>query len=137
MGRRGGKLICDGIKALLGDIKGTVLTSASVVRAISYTQALWRELTRALDNDAIALDNNAVERSLRGVALGLKNHWGSRSERGTRVAAICYSLIESAKLCGVDPAAYLREVALRSIRDPGRPTVLLPHQFAAEHAAHA
>ncbi len=38
--------------------------------------------------------------------MGRKNHYGSRSERGTRVAALFYSLIESAKLCGVEPRGY-------------------------------
>jgi transposase len=48
-----------------------------------------------------------------------KNHCGSRSERGTRVAALFYSLIESAKLCGVEPRAYLREATLRAVGNPG------------------
>ena len=49
---------------------------------------------------------------------GRKNHYGSRSERGTRVAAMFYSLIESAKLCGVEPRAYLRAATLRAVRNP-------------------
>ncbi len=61
--------------------------------------------------------------SLRGVAVGRKNHHGSRSERGTRVAALFYSLIESAKLCGVEPRAYLREATLRAVRNPGTATL--------------
>ena len=52
----------------------------------------------------------------------LPNHYGSRSERGTRVAALFYSLIESAKLAGVEPRAYLGEAARRAIRDPGTVT---------------
>jgi hypothetical protein len=55
-----------------------------------------------LENPKIPLDTNGVERALRGVAVGRKNHYGSRSDRGTRVAALSYSLIESAKLCGVE-----------------------------------
>ena len=45
------------------------------------------------------------------------------SERGTRVAALFYSLIESAKLCGVEPRAYLREPTLRAVRNPGSVTL--------------
>ncbi len=45
------------------------------------------------------------------------------AERGTRVAALCYSLIESAKLWGVEPRAYLREVTLRAVRNPGTVTL--------------
>jgi hypothetical protein len=45
------------------------------------------------------------------------------AERGTRVAALFYSLIESAKLCGVEPRAYLREATLRAVRNPGAATL--------------
>ena len=74
---------------------------------------------RFLGDPKIPLDTNGVERALRGVAVGRKNHYGSRSERGTRVAALFYSLIESAKLAGVEPRAYLGEAARRAIRNPG------------------
>ena len=53
-----------------------------------------------------------------------KNHYGSRLRRGTHVAALFYSLIESAKLVGVEPGAYLREATRRAIETPG--TVTLP-----------
>ena len=68
-------------------------------------------------------DTNSVERALRGVVMGRKNHYGSRSKRGTRTAALFYSLIESAKLCGVEPHAYLREATLRAARNPGTVTL--------------
>jgi transposase len=67
----------------------------------------------------IPLYTNRVDRALRGVAVARKSHYGSRSERGTRAAALFYSLIESAKLCGVEPRAYLREVIRRAIRNAG------------------
>jgi len=47
--------------------------------------------------------------------------------RVLRVAALFYSLIESEKLCGVEPRAYLREAALRAVRSPG--TVTLPRDL--------
>ncbi len=68
-----------------------------------------------------------MERALRGVAVGRKNHYGSRSEQGTRVAALFYSLIESAKLAGVEPRAYLGQAARRAIGNPG--TVTLPRDL--------
>lgn len=61
---------------------------------------------------------------MRALAVGRKNHYGSRSERGTRVAALFYSLIESAKLVGLEPGAYLAEATARAIASPG--TVTLP-----------
>jgi hypothetical protein len=58
----------------------------------------------------------STERALRGVVLGRKNHYGSRSERGTEVAALFYSLIESAKLAGAEPHAYLLTATRAAIR---------------------
>lgn len=103
------------------------LPKSSLGTAIRYTLNLWPGLTRFVAHPGIALDNNATERALRGVAIGRKNHYGSRSLRGTEVAALFYSLIESAKLAGIEPASYLREAARRAIRNPG--TVTLPHQM--------
>ena len=61
--------------------------------------------------------------------LGRKNHYGSCSERGTRVAALFYSLIESAKLLGANPKQYLRVAAQRAIATPR--TVTLPREILA------
>ncbi len=88
-----------------------------------------RVLTRFLDNPCVPLSNNHAERVLRGAVLGRKNHYGSRSRRGTEVAAILYSLMETAKLCGVDPHAYLEEAVRRLLADPT--DILLPHDYAA------
>jgi transposase len=60
-----------------------------------------------------------------GLVVGRKNHYGSRSKRGTEVAALFYSLIESAKLGGVEPKAYLLRAARAALANPG--TVTLPH----------
>jgi transposase len=57
--------------------------------------------------------------------VGRKNHYGSKSRRGTQVAALFYSLCETAKLCGVEPHAYLTEACLRAIRCPGAVTLPL------------
>ncbi|MCP4898233.1 MAG: IS66 family transposase [bacterium] len=70
------------------------------------------------------LDNNAAERALRGVVVGRKNHYGSKSKRGTEVAALFYTLFETAKLSGVDPRAYVTLAAKRAIAEHG--TVTLP-----------
>jgi transposase len=101
-----------------------VLPKSSLGTAIGYMLGLWPGLTKFLDNPDIPLDTNQVERGMRSLALGRKNHYGSRSERGTRVAALFYSLIESAKLAGVEPAAYLAEATRRAIANPG--TITLP-----------
>jgi transposase len=102
-----------------------VLPESSLGKAISYMLGLWSGLTRFLEDARIPLDNNATERGLRGMVVGRKNHYGSRSKRGTEVAALFYSLIESAKLCGVEPKAYLLHAVRAALANPG--TVTLPH----------
>ena len=67
-------------------------------------------LLRYLDDGGIEIDNNAAERALRTVALGRKNYLFAGSDAGGEGAAAIYSLIGSAKLNGIDPEAYLREV---------------------------
>jgi transposase len=103
------------------------LPRSALGKAIAYTAGLWGGLTRFLDDPQIPLDNNATERGLRGVVVGRKNHYGSRSLHGTRVAALFYTLLESAKLAGIDPAIYLAEATRRAIASPG--TVTLPRDL--------
>lgn len=79
--------------------------------AIGYMSKRWSRATLFLEHPDVPLDNNGAERAIRGVVVGRKNHYGSRSQRGTEVAAIFYSLIETAKLVGVEPAEYLRRAA--------------------------
>ncbi len=115
-------------KPVLDEIRTWIMTQRALPRsalgkAIAYTGGLWPGLVRFLADPKIPLDTNSVERALRGVAVGRKNHYGSRSERGTRTAALFYSLIESAKLCRVEPRAYLREAALRAVRNQGTVTL--------------
>jgi transposase len=104
------------------------LPESALGRAIAYADGLWPGLVRFLEDPAIPLDNNATERAMRGVVIGRKNHYGSKSLRGTQVAALFYSLVESAKLAGLEPAAYLAEATRRAIANPG--TVTLPRDLA-------
>ncbi|MFQ5472711.1 MAG: IS66 family transposase [Dehalococcoidia bacterium] len=99
------------------------LPKSSLGNAIGYMLGLWPGLEKFLDNPDIPMDTNQVERGMRALALGRKNHYGSRSHRGTRVAALFYSLIESAKLTGVEPSAYLAEATRRAIANPGTATL--------------
>lgn len=62
-----------------------------------------------VDDPRIPLDNNSIERALRGPVVGRKNHYGARSLRGTQVAAHFYTLCETANLVGVDVHAYLQQ----------------------------
>jgi len=107
----------------------TALKTTTLGGAIRYTLGIWSRLTLFLEDPEIWLDNNRTERGLRGPVIGRRNHFGSKSARGTVVAATMYSLVESAKAAGVDPIAYLVEVATRAKQNPG--AVLLPTGFTA------
>ncbi len=88
---------------------------------------LWPGLTRFLANPFVPLDNNHVERQMRDVVLGRKKHYGSKSQRGTEVAALFYALIETAKLRGEDPGDYLLRAARVAIENPGAVTLPTSH----------
>lgn len=103
------------------------LPQSSFRGAIEYLLGHWDGLTKFLDDPRIPLDTNQIERGFRGPVVGRKNHYGSKSERGTEVAAILYSLIESAKLCGLNPHDYLLSAARSAIQNPG--SALLPHEL--------
>jgi len=103
------------------------LPRSALGRAIKYVDGLWKGLVVFLDDPAVPIHNNDAERGMRSIAIGRKNHFGSRSMRGTEVAALFYTLLESAKMAGVDPAEYLRVTARRAIANPG--TITLPREL--------
>lgn len=92
-----------------------VLPSSPLGKAIAYMHSLWDGLTLFLSDGRVPVHNNATERALRGIVVGRKNHYGSRSQRGTEVAALFYSLLESAKLADVDPYDYLRDATYAAL----------------------
>jgi transposase len=99
---------------------------SGLAKAIKYMTDRWTPLTAFLDDPLIPLDNNQSERGLRGLVVGRKNHYGSRSRRGSEVAAILYSLLETAKLVGVDPREYLRAALTAHIE---RGEAIIPHDM--------
>jgi transposase len=103
--------------------------------AVRYALGRWEALLRYCDDGRLEIDNNAAERSLRAVALGRKNYLFAGSDRGGESAAAIYSLIGTAKLNGLNPESYLRNVLSRISDHPiNRIGELLPWNLAAVSA---
>jgi transposase len=100
-----------------------VLPQSGLGQAIRYMIRLWKGLTAFVGNPHIPLDNNETERALRGPVVGRKNFYGARSRRGTEVAALFYTLIETAKVRAVEPKDYLRRALYAAIAAPGAITL--------------
>lgn len=108
---------------------------SELAAAIRYSLVRWTALTRYCEDGCIEIDNSAAERALRAVALGRKNYLFAGSDAGGERAAAFYSLIGTAKLNGLDPEAYLREVFTRIADHPiNRIDDLLPWNIAAAQA---
>ncbi len=112
---------------------------SGLARAMRYTLGRWAALSRYTDDGRLEIDNNAAGRSIRGVALGRKNWLFAGSDTGGERAAAIYSLIETARLNGIDPEAYLRSVITRIADHPiNRIAELLPWNWAeANQLSHA
>jgi transposase len=108
-----------------------------VAEAIRYALARWPALCLYLDDGRIELDNNPVERAIRPVALGRKNHLFAGSDGGADRWAIITSLIATAKLNDVEPYAYLKDVIERMTHGhPARDLDdLLPWNWTAPETA--
>jgi transposase len=106
---------------------------SETAEAIRYALSRWRALTRYLDDGSIEIDNSSAERALRAVALGRKNYLFCGSDGGGESAAAIYTLLGTARLNGVDPERWLREVLNRIADHPlSRIEELLPWNMAAE-----
>src|SRR3954449_12036334 len=104
-------------------------------KAIAYALNQWKALTRFLGDGRICLSNNAAERALRGVAVGRRNWTFAGSDRGGERAAAIYTLVETAKLNGVDPQAWLADVLARLPDHPAkRIDELLPWSWTPRRA---
>ena len=88
----------------------------AIARAIQYALSRREALIRYTGDGRLAIDNNVAERALRGIAITRKNFLFLGSEAGGERAAVLYTVLESAKLNGLDPEAYLADVIDRMVR---------------------
>jgi transposase len=133
------KPIADALERWAREITPKLSGRSELAAAFRYMLARWLALNRCFDDGRLSLDNNPVERALRGVAIGRKNYLFAGSDRGGERAAAMYSLIETAKLNRIDPEAYLRDVLTRIADHPNNRIVeLLPWNWQpAEQVAKA
>jgi transposase len=125
--------LLESLKHWLEETLGKLSKKSDTTRAIRYALGRWDALMRYCDNGHLEIDNNAAERSLRAVVLGRKNYLFAGSDAGGERAAAIYGLIGTAKLNGLNPEAYLREVLSRIADHPiNRIEELLPWNLAAK-----
>jgi transposase len=98
------------LRAWMEKMLRSLSPKSETAEAIRYALSRWRALTRYVDDGRIEIDNSAAERALRAVALGRKNYLFCGSDGGGENAAAIYTLLGTARLNGVDPERWLREV---------------------------
>jgi transposase len=83
--------------------------NSATAKAIDYSLKRWTALTRYAETGDLPIDNNPIENSIRPIALGKKNWLFAGSERAGQRAAVIQTLLGTAKLNGLDPAAWLKD----------------------------
>jgi len=123
----------ESLKRWFEETLGKLSRKSDTALAVRYALGRWEALLRYCDDGRLEIDNNAAERALRVVALGRKNFLFAGSDGGGESAAAMYSLIGTAKLNGIEPESYLRNVLSRIAENPvNQIDQLLPWNIATE-----
>lgn len=104
------KPVIDSLGQWIADVYGRVPPKSPLGKALYYTLGRWPALGRFLDDGAVEIDNNGVERALRAACVGRKNWMFAGSHEGAQRAAILYTVISTAVLFAVEPWAYVRDL---------------------------
>ena len=132
MRRQRSRPLLDALKDFLEASLRKLPGKSDLALAIRYALTRWVALIRYADNGCLEMTNNAAERAIRALALGRKNWLFAGSDKGGERAAAIYTLIETAKLNGIEPQAYLTEVLTRIAEHPvNRVDELLPWNINA------
>ena len=107
------KPVADKLYAWLQQKRLGTTKNAAITKAIEYCLKRWQALTRYLDDGNLPIDNNWAENQMRPWALGRKNWLFAGSLESGQRAANVMSIIQSARLNGIDPYAYLADVLRR------------------------
>lgn len=121
------------LHAWMVQVRSQVENKSALAGALDYSLKRWQALARYTEDGCLEIDNNAAERSMRGVGVGRKNYLFFGSDTGGERAAIAYSLIETCKLNNIDPQRYLEYVLARIADHPvNRIEDLLPWNVAGK-----
>jgi transposase len=107
-----------------------VAGNSATAKALDYSLKRWVALTRFVDDPQLPADNNWIENQIRPVAIGRNNWLFAGSLRAGQRAAAVMSLIQSARMNGHDPYAYLKDVLTRlPTHRASQIEELLPHRW--------
>ena len=107
-----------------------IIDGSATAKALDYSLRRWGALTRFLDDGQLPIDNNWIENQIRPIAIGRGNWLFAGSLRAGQRAAAVMSLIQSAKLNGHDPYAYMKDVLSRlPTHKNSQIAELLPHRW--------
>ena len=118
------------LRDYLAEIQTEILPKSPEGRAVRYVLKNWTALTRYCEDGDLAIDNNATERAIRGVAVGRNNWVFFGSDEGGRTGAVLRSFVASCQRAGVDPFAWFKDVLARLGNHPAKKLAeLLPHKW--------
>jgi hypothetical protein len=118
------------LQPLVDAQRDVVPEGSAISRALDYSLKRWVALSHYLDDGAVPIDNNWAENQIRPWALGRKNWLFAGSLRSGKRAAAIMNLIQSARLNGHDPYAYLKDVLTRlPTQRASEIDQLLPHKW--------
>lgn len=130
------KPLVTALKPWLEQAYGRVPKGGKLGEALRYGLNHWDGLVRYLDDGRIEIDSNTVERSIRPIALTRKNALFAGHDEGAQGWAMIASLIETCKLNGVDPLAWMTDVLTKLVNlwPASRLPELMPWAYAAKRA---
>jgi len=115
------------LKAFLEHALARISGKSGLAEAIRYALSRWQALLRYTTDGRLEMTNNAAERAIRPLTLGRKNWLFAGADSGGHRAAMIYTIIQTCRLNGLDPEAYLRDVIARIADHPiNRINELLP-----------
>ena len=110
--------LLDELKTYLETSLRQISGKSALAKAIRYALTRWKALTRYVMNGKLEMTNNAAERAMKPPVLGRKNYLFCGSDAGGKRAACMYTILETCRMNGVDPQAYLADILARIADHP-------------------